>query len=290
MFSTGRAVWIRGFAGDSDDAEQLLALLSGGIPPECTLVLSGASIDQRSRLYKWFVANGAVEDLTIGLDKRGRLRDEDLEAFIRKRVEALGAGPAAPDVVTSIRDRAGTDVGDLAQEIEKLCLACAGRSITVRDVRAHVRDQAEAWVFDLTNALSDRRLDRATLLVSSLLGQGEPPLRMVAVLANHVAELIEAARVGSAVPAVALRHPGAFARDYFPKLPVEVRTHFKSGFRAYYIFRGAAAFRLDELRKLHTALVGADLALKSSQVSPQHLLVQIVEQACTHRARDAYVP
>jgi len=80
------------------------------------------------------------------------------------------------------------------------------------------------------------------------------------------------------------RNAGAFARDYFPKLPVEFRNRFKSAFRAFYVLQGAAAFTLDELRKIHTALLRVDLALKSSRVAPEHLLVEIVERACASRA------
>jgi DNA polymerase-3 subunit delta len=232
------------------------------------------------------VANGTVEDLSIGTDKRGRLQEQQLEAFIRERIEAAGLGSASSQLVALIKDRAGSEIGTLAQEIDKLCLACAARGrITASDVRDHVRDQSEAWVFDLTNAISDRRFDRAALLLERLLEQGEAPIRLVALLAGHVADLIEARRVLATVPHIGLRNAGAFARDYFPKLPREFRNRFKSGFRAYYALQGAAAFGFDELRDLHRGLVEADLALKSSRVVPQHLLVEIVEQACASRVQ-----
>jgi DNA polymerase III delta subunit len=145
-----------------------------------------------------------------------------------------------------------------------------------------VRDQNEAWVFDLTDSISQRSLDRAVTLVERLLAQGEPPIRLVAVLATHVADLIEASRLLPSLPRT--RNAGAFARDYFPKLPVEFRNRFKSPYRAFFVLQGAAAFTFDELRKLHTGLLRADLALKSTRVAPEHLLAEIVEQACASRA------
>jgi DNA polymerase-3 subunit delta len=285
MFTSARAVWIRGWSFDAAAGDELLALLGGGLPKGATLLVTCPAIDQRSRLYKWFAAREAVEDLSIGVDKRGRLRDDELDAFIRRRIGEAGMPAPAANVVALIRERAGTDLGSVAQEVDKLCVACADRAaITPADVRTHVRDQAGAWVFDLTNALSERRLDRAVALLTRLLEQGEPPIRLLAVLATHVSDLLEAARVLPAIPRAALRNAGAFTRDYFPKLPEQFRNRFKSGFRAYYVLQGATAFTVDELRKLHSALVRTDLALKSSRVPPQHLLVEILEQTCVSRS------
>jgi DNA polymerase-3 subunit delta len=282
MFSTGRCLWIRAFDEDAADAGELLDLVSAGIPAGSTLVVTAASIDQRSRLYKWFAQNAKVEDLRIARDKRGQMREEEVEAFVRKHLEDCGIR-ASTQVVTLIRQRAGSEIGSLVQELEKLALASDEKgTITAADVRTHLRDQNEAWVFDLTDALSARSLDRAVTLLDRLLVQGEPPLRLVAVLATHVADLIEAARVLPSFPHT--RNAGAFARDYFPKLPAEFRNRFKSAFRAFFVLQGAAAFRPGELRKIHTALLRADLALKSSRVRPEHLLVEIVEQACASRA------
>jgi DNA polymerase III delta subunit len=293
MFSARRAVWLRGLSAGTEEKPQesasedpLLALLQRGIPHGATLVVSAVRVDRRSRLYKWFQTHGRVEDLRVVLDKRGRMQDEDLEAFVRSAILEAGLASPSSAVLKLLRERAGTELGQLARELDKLCLACAQKGeITPRDVLTHVRDQAEAWVFDLTDAISARSLGRAAGLVGRLLEAGEPAIKLVALLARHLAELIEASRVLRALPAPALRNPGAFAKDYYPKLPPEVRNRFSSGFRAYYVFQGAAAFRRDELRRLHRSLVDADLALKSSRVAPEHLLLEFVQQACASGAR-----
>lgn len=286
MFGDERAVWVRGLGAEAEaETERLLKFLTTGLSASAILVVTAVRVDQRSRLFKWFTANANVEDLGVEMDKRGRMQEEDVDRFIRDRIAATGLPVPAASVVALIRGRSGADLGSLARELEKLCLACAAKgAVTAVDVRTHVRDQAEAWVFDLTNAISERHLGRAGTLLSQLLRQGEPPLRLVAVLAGHVADLIEAARALPAVPAAALRNSGAFARDYFPKLPPEVRNRFRSGIRAYYVFQGASAYRLDELRSIHRSLVDADLALKSSRLAPEHLLTQIVQRACGSRA------
>jgi DNA polymerase III subunit delta len=285
MFSADRVVWIRGLGTEpAGETEALHGLLSAGLPPGSTLVATTARLDQRSRLYKWFRTNAEVIDLSIGTDKRGRLNDADADAFIRARLAAGGIVNTPPNTIASIRRRAGRELGNLAQQIDKLCLACANTGrISAADIATHVRDESETWVFDLTGALSARQLGRAAEVLDQILRQGEPPIRLVVVLAGHIANLIEAVRVRALIPHTALRNSGAFARDYFPKLPDEFRNRFKSGIRAYYVLEEAAGFELDELRRLHRALVEADLALKSSRVVARDLLFAIVEDACCRR-------
>jgi len=292
MFAADRVVWIRGLGAEpASETEGLIELLTVGLPAGALLLATAQRVDQRSRVYKWFLAHARVENLGVALDKRGRLSEEELERFVGDRIAASGLPKPPASVFALICQRAGSDLGSMAQEVDKLCLACAAKGkIGANDVREHVRDQSEAWVFDLTGAISERQLGRAWALLERLLGQGEPPIRLVALLAGHVADLIEAARALPGIPPAALRNAGAFARDYFPKFAPEVRNRFRSGFRAYYVFQGASAYRLDELRSLHSALVDADLTLKSSRIAPEHLLAQIVEQACGSRARRPDVP
>jgi DNA polymerase III delta subunit len=148
-------------------------------------------------------------------------------------------------------------------------------------VRTHVRDQAQAWVYDLTNAISARRLDQAQPLLERLLGQGEPPLRLLATLATHVGDLTAAAGALANVPRSALQaSPGAFAKGVYPRMPEAFRARFKSGFRAYYVLKGASAFRPAELRRLHRELVELDLKLKSSSLAPTHLFAAFILAAC----------
>jgi len=290
MFAAGRCVWIRGLANETgEEAEALLAFLDRGLPEGCSLVVTAARIDQRSRLYKWFDANAEITSAKIESDRSGRLKEDQVVGFVRKRIAANGLAVPAPTVLAAIAQRAGTVVGELAQEIDKLCLAASDAGDISEDlVRTHVRDQAQAWVYDLTNAISSRRLDQAQPLVERLLAQGEPPLRLLATLASHVGDLIEAAGALASVPRSALQgSPGGFAKSAYPRLPQAFRARFKSGFRAYYVLRGASAFRPTELRRLHRDLVELDLKLKSSSIAPTHLFAAFVQAACGARARAA---
>src|SRR5205814_489571 len=96
--------------------------------------------------------------------------------------------PAARELVLR---RAGTDVGVLSSELEKLCLAVGERDvISAEDVRGSVLDLAESWIFDFTAALGAGQIGPALTLLRGLLEQGEPALRLLAMLAREVRLLL----------------------------------------------------------------------------------------------------
>jgi len=289
MFGSGRGVWIRGLTTEPEQSvSHLLDFLSapekaGGLPESACVVATSQRLDQRSRLFKWFRANGEVIDLRVAHDRYGRLDKDQVADFIRRRIKAAGLEPPSHAVVALIAERGGEDVGQLAQEIDKLCLVCADSGvIDAKAVRAHLHDMGQAWIFDLTGALGRRDLGEAHRLLESLLHQGEPPLRLVATLSKQVARLIEASRVLPRIPPAAMRNMGAFARDYYPKLPPEVQQALgKNGFAAYHALQEAASFGGQELRAMHRELLEIDLRLKSSRLSPGQLFARFVQHACS---------
>lgn len=286
MFSTGRCVWVRGMTAEpAEAASRFLDFLAGksgpGLSPDSAIVASASHLDKRSRLYKWFSSHATVTDLALEVDRQGRLKEEQAVDFVAARIKASGLTVPTRRTLALIAGRAGSDVGQLAQEVDKLCVACdADATVTDKLVRTHMRDQAQAWVYDLTGAISARDAGSAQRVIEKLVGQGEPPLRLLATLATHLANLIEASRLVAGLPPTALRNAGAFARDYFPKLPEAAREHFKTGFRAFYAFQGAAAFKPAELVGLHRELLSIDLRLKSSRADPIHLFGAFLQRAC----------
>jgi DNA polymerase-3 subunit delta len=279
---------VRGLSAEPEEGVARLAdFLSsagkpGGFPDDAALVATAVRLDQRSKIFKLFRAHGEVVDLRVAHDRYGRLDREQLEEFIRRRIKAAGLEVPSRGVVSLIAERTGEDIGQLAQEIDKLCLVCADAgTIDARAVRAHLHDMGQAWIFDLTNALGRRDAGEAQRLLESLLLQGEPPLRLVGALAKHVARLIEAARISPRIPPAALRNMGAFARDYYPKLPDEVRDSLgKSGFAAFFALKESASFRGAELRAMHRELLEIDLSLKSTRLAPGLLFARFVQHAC----------
>lgn len=287
MFTKGRCVWLRGLSNEPADAlEKLLEYLVSGLPPEASLVATSTKLDKRSRIFKWFRAHGEVADLRIKVDQYGRIDHDSLSRFVLRRLAANGVAKPSPHLLEAITSRLSAGTGELLQELDRLCLACHPQgTLSEALIEQHLADRGQAWVFDLTNAISRRCLGEAVTTIERLLGQGEAPLRVLAALATHIGNLHEAARFLTAVGSRAIADQGQFARKVFPTLPEQLRVGYgNNGFRAWHAFRAAAAFGSNELRQLHGALLGLDLQLKSSRTPALLLFTAFMQEACARKA------
>jgi len=283
MFESGRCVVLKGPLDDPSHLEWLLRFLETRIPSEAALIVATSKIDGRSKLYRWLQEHGTVEDLRIERKSDGRITDPaDLAALVDTRIRANGFATATRAVVDAITDRAGTSLGELCNEVDRMCLAVGTpRALTVRDVSDHIRDATAVWIFDLVDAICERRTATALTLISELLARGEVPLRIVATLSTKVAEFLLAAQYARSAklpppPATA----GAFAKSIYPSLPEPARRRFANPYRAFHVFRVGQSRGSRSLRQLHRQLLELDLALKSSGGQARHLLADFVTSAC----------
>ncbi|MBI5503899.1 MAG: DNA polymerase III subunit delta [Deltaproteobacteria bacterium] len=312
MFAAERCVWIRGGAprakpkketkgearekaqdsleededGDEelragDFGDDLFALLEAGLPPATTLLVSAPSLDARGRAYKWFAKNGQIRDLRVEVARGGRPDADRARRIVEDRLGAAGVRDFDSGAVEEIVRRAGNNFGELLQEIDRLCVGLADPTrLRVADVRGAMRDLASAWVFDLTDALGARNLGKAELLLEKLLGEGEVPQRLVALLATHFASLIEARAMVALLPRGALSMQGNdFLRGPLMELPEAFRRRYP-GWRAYFLIKAAANFSLAELRAVHHEVLVLDLALKGSRSAPLMLFSRFLHRAC----------
>jgi len=311
MFSPQRCIWLRGFVesrgkpaagGDAEreDAEAggqdgeaggsngLLELLERGVPAGTTLVVSAAALDARARLYKWFVKNAEVCDHRVQVEysgaRRGKLSEEGLRRAIEARLAELGVTQIGARTIEEIVARSGNVVGEMLQEVDRLVLALPHPDrIDVEQVRRNMRDLSLGWVFDFTDALESRNLARAESLIERLLGEGEPALRLGAMLASHIATLAAARPVVDSLPPDWLRMRGHdFLAGPGASLPDTLR-----GWPGYFRLRAASNFSVGELRRLHGQVRRLDAALKSSTSAPLLLFSRLLQSACiSERDRD----
>jgi len=305
MFSPGRVIWLRGFSetrrrgaavsdadGDDDDVEveesaeedpsaELLALVEGGIPSDSLLILSAATLDARSRLFKWLAKNADVVDRRVQIESRGgKLTEEGLRRAVERRLEELGVTRIGKGAVDEIVRRSGTGLGETLQEIDRLVLSQPDPSaLEAGDVRSSMRDLALGWVFDLTRAIERRDLAAAENLIARLLSAGEAPLRLTATLASHFARLAEARPVVDTLPRgwLAMRGP-EFLAGPGANLPEPLR-----GWRGYFSLHAAVEFPLAELRRLHGEVRRLDAAIKSTPIPPLLLFSRLLQDACIRR-------
>lgn len=194
--------------------EQILGLLPALDPRHAVLVLVAGTIDTRRRLPAALATGAAVFEFP-------RLPDErSVRGWVERLAHERGVA-ISPAAVALLLERAGTDLGILAEEIEKAaCYASPTLRIDVDTVAA----VASATRPEAVDALADRiaRGDPAGAcrVLRRLLADGEPAVKIAAFLAAtlrrrlQVAELREtgatedlvAARLG--IPAWLVRRQG----------------------------------------------------------------------------------
>jgi len=102
------------------------------------------------------------------------LRGDDLRSWVLSRVATRG-GSISPKALRLLSDFIGSNLHLLSLEIDKLCLYARGRMIEENDVRSLVAEAVEASVFDMVDAILERRADEATRWLRRLEDEGSAP-------------------------------------------------------------------------------------------------------------------
>jgi DNA polymerase-3 subunit delta len=191
MMARARLVLVRGLGEKraqkfTDGA--LVEYLEAPLETTC-LVLEAASVDKRQRWVKRVAKIGRVIDCT------GPSRPADVRRWIEARLAERGAR-AGSGVAAALFDLVGADLDRLSLELEKLCLYAGEKgqidADMVDELVGQLRPRA---LYELTDAIGERRLTNALRVVAELTEQGEAPLVLVGALANHFRRLLRAREV-----------------------------------------------------------------------------------------------
>ena len=118
------------------------------------------------------------------------LYDNDAEDVLRKHAARKDLQFDA-EARAYLIDAVGTDIATLDQALEKVDLylgeseAGETRRADVEDIQEVIADTRVRSVFDLTDALGERRYEEALSILDGMLLAGEPPLRILHMIARH---------------------------------------------------------------------------------------------------------
>ena len=128
------------------------------------LLMRGSSADKRKALYKQCVKNGVVVESNA-------LRDYEMASWISRYYSSRGL-EIAPDAAALLAEYAGTDMGKIVVETDKLLknLPEGAVSVSASDIEKNVGISREYSVFELTKELSGRNGPKA-LDVAMHIGQ-----------------------------------------------------------------------------------------------------------------------
>ncbi|PQV64845.1 DNA polymerase III, delta subunit [Abditibacterium utsteinense] len=189
-------------------------------------------------------------------------------------VSILGQEAAARGIAfehgaaTHLVERCGNDIARLLSELDKCALSAGiGRAISAKIIDEMTQRAPHDTVFDLTDAIGERRGAKAISLLRELLESGEAPELMLSLLVRHLRQLLQARTfldAGFALDAgLARKLPPALAIQ----LPKDGRDNLASALQssswmARRLSNQARQFSVPQLEKALGHALEADLMLK----------------------------
>jgi DNA polymerase-3 subunit delta len=240
MFADRRVVLVKK-GGDLNAAamEVLLPYLQDACPSTC-LILQADKVDGRKKFFAEFKKRGEFVEFK-------RPYENQLGPFVRDEVRSCGKkiDSAAADLLAYL---VGNNLQELASQIEKLCIYCGNKeTVGVADVKAIVSDTKVESVFEFTDALGSRDLGRALRMLTTLLDDGEAPLRILGGVARHFRQLWQ-------------------VRELLDRKVPSAEIGKAAGINPYFlnkVVQQAKNYRVGELQKVFEGMLELDLAFKS---------------------------
>lgn len=238
------------------------AILADPPPTSCVVALLEGQPDARLRLTKAVLARGQfVECAPSGRDAQALAGEVVREAVAEHK---LKMGWRAQGLLVST---AGTDFGQLSQEVEKLSLYCGDRPVTEEDVLLLVPRTAQADIWQLLDAVEGGKPAEAHRIIRAAFARGESAVALVASLASQLRIMARASeRSEAGVPLTAL--PGVLGANRFW---VEQSL------------RRARLFPLSDLYQAIRELARIDLGIKTGMVEPEAGVEAFVLSLCANR-------
>lgn len=234
------------------ELDVLQSYLSEAVP-EAILLLTADKIDSRRKFYQSFKKYGTILEYK-------KLYDNQIPGFVRDRARDAGRS-FTEDAMALFCKRAGVGLSEIATELSKLFTYMGKRDpVDVADVEAIVSDTHVDSVFDLTNAMGQRRGTEALRLLARLLAEGTAPLLILSMMVRHYRQLWMLKELSDqGVPRQELARRVKINPYFLDGLMVQTRQ-----------FSGG------QLRRAFDLFLETDLALKSSGAHPSALLEQVI--------------
>jgi DNA polymerase-3 subunit delta len=255
MFAKQRLVIARGLEQVKAEGLEPLTSYAAHPNPSTCLVLLAEKVDGRLRAFLALRKAGFLHEFA-------RLKDRDLGPFIAREAKTRGVA-IDTDAALALANAAGPDLGRLMQALEQLEIyAGKGGRISRGQIEELVPESRERNVFELTKAIGTGDARRALQLVTNMLRNREPPLRIQAMLLRQLrqtwrAKELSAANLPRAEMAAAVGLPPFFLDD---------------------VLVPARRLSVAALRRSFERLYQADRAFKSSRVDPEVQLTRLVRQ------------
>ena len=219
------------------------------IPDYCTVVFlpeQGEEPNGKSKIVKY------LRD--YGTEIRFTVQDQNmLIRWITRRFAYYGKGLEI-EAAQRLIWLSGDQMKRLIPEIEKIAAYAQGEKVTVSDVNAVANRIPEADIFELTDAIADRRFNTAAGILADLLEQRDSSVpAILSMLSNQFRRLYLAAQTKSVPELMNL-------------------CGLKYDFMARRLLQSSRGFRPEQLKKAVELCAQADYRLKSEGTDEKQLL------------------
>jgi DNA polymerase III subunit delta len=293
FFGGEKLVWLKNanFLGDDQKArsaavqtvlEELTETISDGLGSDIIFLISAIEVDKRRSFYKSLVKRAEVQVFDKLDSSRGGWEEEATEIVqARARKRKLQFEEEALELFVLLT---GGDTREIENELEKIDLYLGKeRKVNVELVRELVPLTREGVIFDLSNALAERDLERALELVQQLLDQSESAIGILLVailptvrnllLAKDLMERHRISRPHAPFPFIsAINRLPTDATAHLPRKKDGTVNAFALGIAA----QNAHRFQTDQLIAGMQACLAANLRLVTTQLDHELILTEVV--------------
>lgn len=183
FFAERRVVIVENSGWFKSGNDQIAALVKS-LPDTTCMIFVEAEVDKRGKLFKAVTANGCAA-----------LCEMQDEATLRKWVMGLlkkENKTITPDALNLLLDKTGTNMENIRREVEKLvCYRYYEDGITAADVEELCIVQIQNQIFDMVEAVAQKKQKQALGLYYNLLALKEAPMKILALIARQFHMLLQ---------------------------------------------------------------------------------------------------
>ncbi|MCM1190338.1 MAG: DNA polymerase III subunit delta [bacterium] len=147
-------------------------------------VFTESEVDKRSKLYKTAQSKGYAAEFST--------QDENTLKRWITGILAKDGKKISENTIRLILSKTGTDMDNIRMELEKLICYCMDReTVTPEDVETVCTTRISNHIFDMIDAVADKKQKEALELYYDLLALKEPPMRILFLIARQCNMLLQ---------------------------------------------------------------------------------------------------
>lgn len=289
-----------------DKGKLLQQAIEKGFPEDNHLIITADMVDKRKSLYKAINKYGMVIDCSVPKGERRadrmaqeRVLYENMETVLTKNKKRMDKV-----AIAAMFEMTGFNLRSFLNNLEKLISYVGERNrITIDDVKFVLKRTKTDPIFELTNAISDRNLEKSIFFLNSLMPQLDHPLQLFAAITNQVRKLLlikgfVESRHGRAwhagirfdkfqrdvMPAIKEYDKEMLSRledwESKPAADLLVAQNPNNPYPVYQMLLKSEKFTTNELIEDFKRLSEADLRLKSTGGDPKIILEKVIFHIC----------